>query len=172
MTKEEFESELREKLRLTEVTPGNWVGRTVIPEFIVTQPFVLMVRLVELSQREATNPQNQRHNAVAVAINLALRVEKNHRAVYESLLEINGEKTLGAFFISDEDQIAIGAEMPCGSDPGNYFSKEELAFMMMALLTTIKEHYTSIVQLIHAEETPVETGFLDKWKTLVGKRGK
>ena len=172
MTKEEFESELREKLHLTEVTPGNWVGRTAIPEFIVTQPFVLIVRLIELPQRAATNPQSERPNAVAVAINLNLRVEKNHRAVYEYLLGVNGEKTLGAFFISDEDQIAIGAEMPCGSDPGNYFSKEELALITMALFTTVKEHYNPIVQLIHAEETPVGTGFLDKWKTLVGERGK
>jgi len=172
VTKEEFESELREKLRLTEVTPGNWVGRTAIPEFIVTQPFVLMVRLVELSQRATTNPQSQRPSAVAVAMNLALQVDKNHKAVYEYLLGINGEKTLGAFFIGDEDQIAIGVEMPCGSDPGNYFSKEELALMMMAVVTTVKEHYTPIVQLVHAEETPVGTGFLDKWKTRVGKQGK
>jgi len=119
VTKEEFERELREELHLTEVTPGTWVGRMTIPEFAVKQPFAMMVRLIEIPQQEAANQQNQRHNAVALAINLALRVERNHRAVYESLLEINNERTMGAFFISDEDEIAIGAEMPCGSDPGN-----------------------------------------------------
>lgn len=172
MTKEEFERELREGLRLTEVTPGVWVGRTAIPEFTVMQPFVLMVRLIDLPQRVVKDQQNQRHNAVAVAINLALRVEENHRAVYEHLLETNGKKTLGAFFISDEDQIAIGAEMPCGSDPSNYFSKEELALTLMALFTTVREHYNRIVQLIHAEEGPAEESFLRKWKILAGKQRK
>ena len=35
----------------------------------------------------------------------------------------------------------------------------------------IKDYYNTIVQLIHVDK-PVETNFLDKWKTFVGKRDK
>ena len=170
MTKEEFERELREELHLSEVASGNWVGRTTIPEFAVMQPFILMVRLIELPQREVNNRQNQLYSAVAVGINLALRVENNHEAVYKKLLEINAERTLGAFSIDDEGQIAIGAEIPCGPAE-NYFSREELGVMIMTLFGAIKDYYNTIVQLIHVDK-PVETNFLDKWKTFVGKRDK
>jgi hypothetical protein len=108
--------------------------------------------------------------AVAVAINLGLRVEENHEEVYEYLLKVNGSKAIGAFIVSDTDEIAIAAEFPCGSDPGSYFSHEALGLMLGALIGTVKEHYHRIVQLVTQQGQPADvSSILDKFRSRRGK---
>lgn len=149
MTKAEIEQFLKEELDLNEVEPGLWVGRTGIPDLTTMQPFLVMVRLID-------------DRAVAVGINLGLRVDGNHEAVYEYLLEVNGKIALGEFLVDDEDRISIGAEMPCGTADDNYFSREELALMIRFLLDGVRDHYNRILQLIHGGEHKKPTGIL-KW---------
>lgn len=132
--KAEIEQFLRE-MDFTEGEPGVWTGRITIREIGVMQPFLILVRLVD--------------HAVGVAVDLGLVVDNNHEAVYEYLLEVSGRITLGEFFIGEDNQIRIWAELPCGATNDHYFSREELALMMRVLLDAVRDHYNRILQLIH-----------------------
>jgi len=156
VSREELERVLREELHLNEVAPGVWVGRTTIPGLTAMQPFLIMVRLLD--------------HAVAVAINLGLQVDRNHEAVYEYLLEVNGRIALGEFFVDDEDRISMGAEMPCREDSHSYFSQEELVVMMKVLFDAVKDHYNRILQLIHGGERRGPRDLLSWLKTARERR--
>lgn len=195
MTREELERELQERLRLVELSPGVWVGRTAVPGLATLQPFVVMVRLLDLdrkkedTQSEEDRPTDtssvlgkfqtgtsegsvkpQKPGAVAVAINLGLRVHSNHQAVYEYLLKVNGTKAIGAFILSDNDEIAIATELPCGAELGNYLSREALGMMLGALLGTVKEHYHRIAQLVAQQSQPADvSSTLDKFRSRPNK---
>lgn len=149
MTREEIERVLKEELRLTEAAPGVWIGRNGISGLATMQPFLIMVRLIE-------------NRAVAVGINLGLRVDGNYEAVYEYLLEATGKIALGKFFVDDEGRISMGVEMPCGTSTDSYFSREELALMVKVLFDAVKEHYNQILQMIHGGARK-EPGGLLKW---------
>ncbi len=151
MTREEIERVLKEELRLTqsEGAPEVWGGSTIIPELATQQLFPIIIHLVD-------------DQAVAVGINLGLKVDRNQEAVYEYLLEINGKIALGEFLLDDETRISIGAEMSCGTSTDSYFSREELALMVKVLFDAVKEHYNQILQMIHGGARK-EPGGLLKW---------
>lgn len=147
MTRSELEEFLRNELHLTEVSPGAWLGRTVIPDLAVGQPFPIQVRIF--------GP------AIGVAVGIGLRVDKNYEAVYEYLLETNGNVALGGFMVDDSGQILATAEIPCGSENGDFFSQEELGVMMMVLLQLVKDQYNNILKLLHGDKG----GFLNWLKS-------
>jgi hypothetical protein len=137
VTRAEIERFLREEMALTEIKPGVWLRRAIIPDIGVMQPFSIIVRLFD--------------HAIEVAIDLGLLVDSNHEAVYEYLLEASGRIILGKFFIGDDERILIGVELPCGASNASYFSPEELALMTKVLFDAIKDNYNRIVQLIHRD---------------------
>lgn len=134
VSRAEIEQFLRER-GFTESQPGVWIGHTIIPDIGVMQPFLILVRLLE--------------HVVGVAVDLGLVADNNHEAVYEYLLEVSGKITLGKFFIGEDNQIRVGAELPCGAADDSYFSREELALMIRFLLNAVRDHYNRILQLIH-----------------------
>lgn len=152
MNRNEFERHVRENLKLTEAAPGKWVGKIPIAGLPVIQPFPIFLFQTVLEQREGSSPTASTTGAVAVGIKPPVRIPKDNEGVLEYLLRANATAALGAFVVVEDGEVIVSAEMPCGSNPENYFSREELDLLVGSLMAMIRSHYTKILQLAHADE--------------------
>lgn len=152
MNKNEFERHVRESLRLAEVSPGKWIGKVPITGLPVIQPFPIFLFQTVLERRDGTSGAQPGSGVVVLGIKLPLRIPKDNEGVLEYLLRANATAALGAFVLVEEGELVVSAEMPCGSGPESYFSREELDLMAGSLTAMIRSHYTKILQLAHADE--------------------
>jgi len=143
MTRAELERFLKDELRLTEVSPGAWLGRTEIPDLAAGQPFHFQVRFFD-------------DKVVGAAVNLGLRVDKNHEATYEFLLGVNAKTAVGGFAIDDEGRIVATAETPIDTEHGDYLAKDEIGLILASLMKLIRDHYSRILQLINADRSIIK----------------
>jgi hypothetical protein len=161
VNKSEFERHVRENLRLTEVAPGRWVGKVPIAGLPIIQPFPIFLFQTVLERRDGTSATQPSSSAVAVGIKPPLKISRDDEGVLEYLLRANATSALGAFVVTDDGELVVSAEMPCGSGPESYFSREELDLMVGSVMAMVRSHYVRVLQLVHADEPHARRGILE-----------